>query len=103
MSITKRFYAVFHKCLNIYNERLLVKSRVTLERTKEEQGCLRLNYLSKEPISTICLKIILRHHHKKKVEIQNQLSRYGKIKGKLKAISTFSLSVKIENLELHYF
>ena len=40
---------------------------------------------------------------KKQLETQNQLSRYGKIKGRSKAISTFFFSVKIENLELHYF
>ena len=54
------------------------KSQVTLERTKEEQGCLSLNYLSKEPIATMCLETILHHQQqrKKQLETQNQLSSY---------------------------
>ena len=58
VSITKHFYAVFPKCLNIHNQNLLVKSRETLGRTYEQQGCLKLNYLSKKPMSIMRLKTI---------------------------------------------
>ena len=132
-AILKQFYTVFHKYLNIQTQNLLVKSQTTLERTNKEQGCLSLNYLSKEPISTICLKTILHHHQQRKnnrklkiswvgmytikrvhwfvwlvfvsrfrnfiIEVLNTCYHsysYG-FKGRSNAISTFSLSVKIEN------